>query len=346
MPVTAAAPLPTLVRVAEEDRLLSSSRELQRRARSGSLRRLRAGAYVDAAEWAALGWDEQQMMRIAAVIGSRRDRPVLFGPSAAIVLGLPLVGIGDTDVHLLAWGGAAPPSGNGVRWHRDRVDEASIIEIGGMLVTDVKRTVLDLARRFAVLHSIASVDRALSPALESSGFECFAGLPRLAEPVRLAGVERAELLDALAAMPGARGVGRARRTVAFADAAAMSPGESISRAQMELLGFPRPRLQVRFARIDGDGEDVVDFDWPEYGLIGEFDGKVKYTRAEYLGDRDVTEVVWDEKLRERRLKRGHGREAARWVWDDTIALAEGMRRELRSSGLPQIPRARRLGERE
>ena len=60
---------------------------------------------------------------------------------------------------------------------------------------------------------------------------------------------------------------------------AESVGESLSRSQMHLLDFPPPLLQATFDRSDG-AIDRVDFDWPEFGLFGEFDGDVKYLDPE------------------------------------------------------------------
>ncbi|MFB9959544.1 hypothetical protein [Agromyces bracchium] len=107
----------------------------------------------------------------------------------------------------------------------------------------------------------------------------------------------------------------------------------MSRAHIRLLGFPDPRLQQRF--VDPDGSvAVVDFDWPEFGVSGEFDGFVKYSTDEYLKDSLPADVLWREKERERRLKRYHDRDVARWVWSDLGSGAIGLRDELIAAGLP------------
>lgn len=325
--------IPVIVRVSDRDRLSVSTRDLQRRAAAKTATRLRRGVYVDRRLWKALPAHEQHLVRIAAVVGSRRERPVLFGVSAAMVLGLPLYGIFDESVHLLAREGVAPASKNGVRWHRHEVAETDIIEVAGFRVTGVERTVLDLARGLTFSQSISAVDRSLQSSFQTASVEYRDGRLYRAHPVTLPGIERGELLGRLQTIERQRGVARAGRVVRFADPLAASPGESVSRAKIAMLGFPAPRLQVAFARLDG-GEDIVDFDWPDHGIVGEFDGKVKYTRQEYLKDRDVSEVVWAEKLRERRIKRGHGRDVGRWVWADLGKRADGMRRELLAAGLP------------
>jgi hypothetical protein len=118
-----------------------------------------------------------------------------------------------------------------------------------------------------------------------------------------------ELIDRSAPFPG---LARARLAVSFADPGSGSIGESISRVNIHLAGFPPPLLQVPFH--DSDGLiGYADFYWPDIRLIGEFDGRVKYGDATYARGRLPEEVVWAEKLREDRL-RAQVRSLARWDW--------------------------------
>ena len=52
---------------------------------------------------------------------------------------------------------------------------------------------------------------------------------------------------------------------------------------------------------------ITDFAWPEYRLLGEFDGKVKYGRLLKPGE-EPGDAVFREKIREDLL-----REATRWA---------------------------------
>ncbi|WP_133403933.1 hypothetical protein [Arthrobacter crusticola] len=100
----------------------------------------------------------------------------------------------------------------------------------------------------------------------------------------------------------------------FARGDAESPGESLSRVQMMVMGFPAPELQ----RVFTDPRGVigrVDFYWPQARLIGEFDGLVKYSKPEFLNGRTPSEVVVEEKRREDRL-RALGLRVVRWTWED------------------------------
>jgi hypothetical protein len=77
----------------------------------------------------------------------------------------------------------------------------------------------------------------------------------------------------------------------------------------------------------------VDFWWPEFGIVGEFDGHGKYLRDEFTRGRTTAEVVLDEKRRENRL-RALGLTVARWEWADAFA-PRMLERILSQAGLPR-----------
>ncbi|MFW8745876.1 hypothetical protein, partial [Mesorhizobium japonicum] len=109
----------------------------------------------------------------------------------------------------------------------------------------------------------------------------------------------------------------------FADAASGSAGESLSRVAIHRAGLPAPVLQQRFDDAAGLA-GIVDFWWPEAGVIGEFDGVGKYLRDLSGRGRDTAQIVIDEKRREDRL-RALGFRVVRWGW-----RAARSRGELRS----------------
>jgi len=157
------------------------------------------------------------------------------------------------------------------------------------------------------------------------------------------GVARDALLHRLDRVGGARGVRGAREAVAFADGRAESPGESLSRARMHELGFPPPRLQVEFAR-GSEGSDRVDFDWPEFGLFGEFDGDAKYLDARMRAGRPIEQIILAEKKRTERITRRWRRREVRWDWR-TAWSPDRLRRCLLEAGLPVV-RADGVGSRQ
>jgi hypothetical protein len=100
---------------------------------------------------------------------------------------------------------------------------------------------------------------------------------------------------------------------------------------LRLLGLPIPQLQVPFSDTFGF-IGYVDFFWPQYGLIGEFDGKGKYLRDEYTNGKTTAEVILAEKKREDRL-RALGPRVTRWGWNTALSLP-ALRTHLASAGLP------------
>jgi hypothetical protein len=87
---------------------------------------------------------------------------------------------------------------------------------------------------------------------------------------------------------------------------------------LDRAGIPVPTLQWEVWR----GRVLLgrcDFAWPEFGVVGEFDGQVKYGRL-LQPDQDPGEVVYQEKLREDAL-RAEGLHVVRWTWRDLRAFA-------------------------
>jgi hypothetical protein len=130
----------------------------------------------------------------------------------------------------------------------------------------------------------------------------------LHESLATAAALRAELARA-AGWPGVR---QAREIVALADGDAESPLESLVRLALHDDGFPPPKLQRWIAGYR------VDFLWPEYRLILEADGRVKYT-----GDEG-----WLEKKRQLALHRTD-HVVERVVWEDVFEGWPAFSRRLR-----------------
>lgn len=121
----------------------------------------------------------------------------------------------------------------------------------------------------------------------------------------------------------------------FAGTDSESPGESLSRANMHVLGFPAPLLQAR-VHVGGVFLARTDFFWPRHRLIGEFDGDAKYLRDEYLGVQTARQAVLAEKKREDRL-RAVGFRVVRWDWA-TASDPARIEACLRQAGLANSPR--------
>lgn len=278
-----------------------SERTLQRRARSGALTRMRAGVFAEPAELEAAKRRRRELARIDAVVGTRRSRVVLSHEAAATVWGLPRIGPPPESVELVDARGTRPRSMNGVAWRRTPFDCTEVVERNGYLVTGLVQTLADVACDRGFISAVAGLDAAVGASLRSDAL------------IVAPGVSAEAVAERLGEFGRRGGVRAARRALDFADARSESVGESLSRAQMHLLGFPSPELQVRFDRAEG-GFDKVDFDWPEFGAFGEFDGDLKYLDPRYRDGRTAEEVVLAEKKRDQRISLRHRRRGGHWDW--------------------------------
>lgn len=285
MTVPSPLPLPLL--------LLSSgspeARALSRGVSAGTHIRVMRGAYVTATDWRALDARGRHRVTIAANARIRPDE-VFSHRSAAVLHGFALIGSLPTEVHVTATPATGGRSEVGIVRHCASLGPDDITMVGGIRVTSVVRTVLDLARTDSFREATVVVDHALR-----------AGIPR-------------DLLRDGLGQPGSRGVAKAAAVVAFGDARSANPGESMSRATIHELGFIRPELQVRHDLRSG-ATYWTDFEWPGIRMIGESDGEGKYLKREYLGTMSPGDAVMAEKRREDEL-RADGFGFVRWGWDD------------------------------
>lgn len=153
-------------------------------------------------------------------------------------------------------------------------------------MTSIARTVVDLARSEDAAWALAAADAALHR-----------------------GVDIDELHSLLEDNPRRPGNRAARQRLLMADGRAESPGESISRFNMAMAGLPEPVLQQEFT-LPGGSLVRTDFWWPQFRLVGEFDGLVKYGEEFAAGGVDA---LVREKAREDGL-RGLGLFVVRWGW--------------------------------
>ena len=261
-----------------------SDRALQREADAGRLIRIRRGAYCPAERWQALDDRQRHLLRMRAVAEASGREVVFCGLSAAAAWNLPLVERFPGDVEVVGF----PSSGGGrsqgdVRRRPLQTTGLRVNERDGLLVTGVASTAVQLALQLGFADAVGVLDRALWGR----------------NPDR---IEFEELVLELERIGPRYRRSAALAAILFAVGASDSLGESIARARLHELGYPPPVLQAPLADERGlIGR--VDFYWPDHGIIGEFDGAVKYQRTEMLGGRSPAETVWREKQREDRLRR-------------------------------------------
>ncbi|GAB3810760.1 hypothetical protein GCM10028820_00850 [Tessaracoccus terricola] len=190
--------------------------------------------------------------------------------------------------------------------HGTKILDAEVTTVDDLQVTTLARSTFDLARTLPYPEAVAVCDGALR-----------------------AGLEREALQAVVARHEGLHGRARARLAAEFADAAAESPAESLSRVQLAKYGLPTPTLQFPVINADGRLVARTDFAWPEFRLVGEVDGKWKYGELLHPGKTPETAIM-EEKRREQDI-RDAGYWVVRWDWKlvlDGEALAKLVRRAI------------------
>ncbi|MGY1745734.1 hypothetical protein [Blastococcus sp. SYSU D00695] len=278
-------PIPPLLRPAALAQGLSDD-ELARMVRRRELVRLQRGAYVEPDTL------PDDRLRITATMAGLRVPGVVSHTSAALLHGLPLWRVPARRLHVTRRPGSAGSGSARVHLHLARLPDDEVAVVDDVPVTDVTRTVLDLARTVPFESAVVLADDALGRGLTT----------------------REELRARLALMGPVPGTRRAARVVDFADARSGSVGESRSRVLIHRLGLPAPDLQVEVWRTDGSRIGFCDFGWEDERTVAEFDGRIKYGRLLRPGQAPG-DAVFAEKVREDDV-RDAGREVARWTWPD------------------------------
>lgn len=307
--------LPKLILAKDLSLIGGDSRKLSMAAKSGNLVRVRHGVYVDAKSWAALERWERYALSVAAAAETFTSATVFSHHSAATIHGIPTI-VGRQPVHALSSYAGGGRSRAGVRRHyvSDGLQEAE--ETNGFLVTGRVRTALDIAASVPFAEAVVPMDFLLSQG-------------RHRKPVT-----RDELLNDIDARYSKAAAKRVAAVVQFAATNSGSPGESYCRGLMHLAGFAAPELQYEVRTKVG--VVYTDYYWKDARVVGEFDGREKYLKPEFLNGRTPSQVVIDEKSREDAI-RATGRSVFRLVWSDlTVGKLE---RELVTAGVPRRRRA-------
>ncbi len=264
--------------------------ELGRLVRAGELERPRRGAYDTGLLPGNLATRHRLLVR--ATVAGLRKPAVVSHQSAAILHGLPLWGVPLARVHVTRPPRASTDVTSTLHCHVAAIRDDEVVEIGGIQVTNVVRTMLDLARSLPLEVAVAALDGAL-----------FARRTSHADL-------RMRLMD-IVGSPGSRSAARA---IAFADERSESVGESRSRVILHRWGLSPTDLQFEVCREDGAAVGRTDFVWKDRRMVGEFDGRIKYGRLLKPGQ-SPGDAVFEEKRREDEI-RDLGWGVVRWVWDD------------------------------
>lgn len=270
----------------------------------GELVAVARGAYVDASNWEALNRHDRYRLRVRAASEILAPPTVFSHHSAAALWRLPIVGEWPNLIHIAEAKAPGGRSSAAVFRHTTGVT-ASPDVIDGLRVTSLSKTVVDMARATDFGTAVTLTDAALRRSTHPL------------DDVPPTHLSRTALLEELALVPLRHGSARAKAVIDFADGRADRPGESMSRVSMHVAKLPAPQLQIPLRGQSGRTW-IADFWWPECNLIGEFDGRWKYSDPEFLRGRTSHQVLLDEKSREDDL-RAKGFHVSRWDW--SLALS-------------------------
>jgi predicted transcriptional regulator of viral defense system len=246
-------------------RAIGAEGELRAAVARGELERARRGLYrvpparhdlrhVTAAERARLAY----LSEVRSVSYAFRS-PVFTSFSAAVLLGLPILGPWPRDVFILSRGEHGRRRSGVVEVARTRPTD--IVEVDGCLATPIEFTLLQLARHAPLVAALTATDAALH-------------VPRFGGGEPLTTVQRLRCEhDRLKPYPRSR---RADAVLDRATALADTPLETGSRLLIEELGFAPPELQHELWLPEIGKAAFLDFFWPDVGIGAEADGRGKY----------------------------------------------------------------------
>ena len=217
------------------------------------------GTPISAAMRAEAGW-----------LWSRR-RGIVAGRSAAALHGAKWVK--DMLPAELIHDNRHPP--RGIRIWADTIDEDEIVVVGGVRITSVARTLLDIGCRRPLRGAVPEMD-----ALVRATRADLVAAHLLADRYR-----------------GRRGIRRARTALGLVDGGAESPRETWLRLLLITAGLPRPRTQIRVRDEYGQIVARLDMGWPELKIGVEYDGDQHWTDRRQLSrdirrTEDLRELGW------------------------------------------------------
>lgn len=280
---------------------------LTRLVRAGELVRIRQGAYAPAAAWRARPPRDRHLLLTRAVQAQYDDHVVVSHTSQAIADGAPEWGFDLSAVHLTHLDGGGRRSA-GIVHHQGSLRVVDLSRSAEGWLTTPTRTVLDCCSLLSAEAGLVVANWYLNQGLTSTD--------RLVE--RYAELQRSPRML------------RVRVVLLLADGRLQSVGETRFFYLIWRAGLPLPIPQWEVwdgGRLVG----VVDFAWPELGLMAEFDGKVKYGRLLRPGQ-SPADAVFAEKRREDELREITGLRMIRPVWSDLerpAATVDRVRRMMR-----------------
>lgn len=289
-----------------------SDRDLANARRAQHIVRVRHGAYTAKTTWDSVDEGGRHLLRAYAVLHSHGDSVALSHTSGALAHGLRAWEPDLRPIHVTRLdGGPARMIGDVVyhagSWNPDDV----LLSASGHLTMTPLRCGLDHA-------AISSVEK---------------GLVTLDSVIDLGHATLEEIIATHAARLRWPGSLRLQLTVRLVREGAQSILETRGRHMCWGQHLPEPVLQFEVRDAFGALIGITDMAWPEYKLLLEFDGRVKYERFLRAGE-TAADAVIREKIREDRLREATGWLMIRLTWADLYrpeATAARIRRLMRQA---------------
>jgi hypothetical protein len=268
-------------------------KDLYRAMRDGRIVRIRQGAYTFTDVWGGADDTRRHLLRAHAVLRSHDTPLVLSHTSAAVEHGLRTFRPDLEKVHVTCLAGALARTTHDVVYHRGEIADDELMAVGPHLVVAPVRAALEAASLADVPAGVVVLDSVLDLGMGSLE-EIYEGFARMTR------------------QPGFR---KLQISVRLTRKGANSVGESLGRHMMWREHIPEPVLQFEVRDEWGNLLGISDYAWPEYGLLGEFDGMMKYGRL--LKDGETPgDAVTREKNREDALREATGWLMIRLIWAD------------------------------
>ena len=266
----------------------------------GEYQRLGYGSYMESSFHSQLYPSQQYLARVIGYGRSRLKTSVLSHHSAAAVHGMWLLHI-PTAIHTVGQAHGTP-SPRVVRHRNSRYETGKSL---GVDVTAPLDTVLHCMRVMKFEDALVLADSSLRK------------------------IEHQKLAQALRGLSG-HGSVQARIIADIVSPLSESPGESLLRLFLMRCGLPRP-VEQHVIGVYGQ-QFRVDFAWPDFKIVVEFDGQIKYTQ---FGER---EDVFGRQNEREALLRGQGWDVVRVTWVELTRRPH----ELKTKMELAFNRARRL----
>lgn len=268
-------------------------KSVTRLVRSGAWRRFRRGYYCFSDLWDGYDQLQRHRARSRAILHSLGNDVALSHVSGLVAHGVDVWGLPLDRVHVTRLDAGAG------RIERDLVHhEANLGPDDVEIVDGVQVLRADLCAIAAAATSTNEVALCVFNSLLHRG-HC----------------DHDGLMTTFSAMQHWRLTRHLHIPIRMTDARYTTVGESRGQWLCWAFGLPAPEPQFQVVDADGIILGTCDWGWPNHGVLGEFDGRLKYGRL-LAPEQDVGDVVFAEKQREDLLRELTGFSMVRVIWTD------------------------------